>query len=291
MKPRKTGITVAVLALVLSTLACVSPLSSAPTATPQVVTVVVEPTQPPEATAATPTSAQAQASPTPLPPTATSGPLCTIQKRVNFRNGPGTAYNPPLGALDVGAQVAPRGYNPTGVPGGAWVQVLEPGSNQLGWVNADAEFLTCNIDLTTLPSVAVAPPPPPPRPVVSNSQVDGSANGLVGDFIFSPDFLLRVAAHLDGETKDGAGIQEVAFSVEDLSTNKIIYERTERTAGYCIFGGGEPNCNPWPVTNFVITWGDGGSPVVDGVYNIRIAAKGDNNSTGNWNYDLTVDLP
>ncbi|HMN63248.1 MAG TPA: hypothetical protein PJ988_22970 [Anaerolinea sp.] len=217
--------------------------------------------------------------------------MCSIQKVVNFRKGRGTPYNPPLGALDVGAQVAPRGYNPTGVPGGAWVQVLEPGSNQLGWVNADAEFLTCNIALTTLPSVAVAPPPPPPRPVVSNSQVDGSANGLVGDFIYSPDFLLRVAAHIDGETKDGAGIQEVAFSVEDLSTNKIIYQRTERTAGYCIFGGGEPNCNNWPVTNSVITWGDGGPPVVDGVYKIRIEAKGDNNSTGSWRYDLTVDLP
>ena len=50
---------------------------------------------------------------------------------------------------------------------------------------------------------------------MSNSQPDGSANGLIGEFIFSPDFLLRMGVHLDGETQDGKGIQEVAFSVVD----------------------------------------------------------------------------
>ncbi len=296
MNRQTPGIILAVAALGLGALACVTPLSAASTPTPQVITVVVEPTQAPtDVPSPTATNLAPTASSVPTAtqnlPTATTGPQCTILKRVNFRSGPGTAYNPPMGALEAGTLVIPKGYNPTGIPGGAWAQVLDPASNQLGWVSAGADFMTCNIDLASLPQVAVAPPPPPPRPQVSNSQPDGSANGLVGDFIFSPDFLLRMAVHLEGETEDGKGIQEVAFSVEDLATNKIIYERTERTAGYCIFGGGEPDCNPWPQTNYVITWGDGGPPVVDGVYNVRIAATGDGDATGNWNYDLTVDVP
>ncbi len=290
MKSRKPGIILAFCALGLGVLACVSPLSGPSTPLPQVVTVVIPATQPatavPSPTIANPTATLAEAQPSP-----TSGPQCTIQKQVNFRDGPGAAFNPPLGALDVGAVVIPKGFNPTGFPGGAWVEVLEPGSNQLGWIDAGAEFLTCNINVASLPQVAVAPPPPPPRPRVSNSQPDGSQDGLSGDFIFSSDFLLRMAIHLNGESQDGKGIQDVNFSVEDKNTHQVLYTHTEQTAGFCIFAGGEPDCNPWPETNYVITWGEGGPPVVDGVYLVRISANGDGGASGNWHFDLNVDVP
>jgi hypothetical protein len=114
---------------------------------------------------------------------------------------------------------------------------------------------------------------------------------LDGKFTFSADFLLRMAIYLDGETQDGKGIQEVKFTVQDPQTNDTIYEHTEQTTGYCIFAGGEPDCNPWPETNYVVTWGDGGPRVVDGVYSILVEASGDGGATGNWHFDLTVDVP
>ncbi len=287
-------IAVFVFLLASMSLACGLPQgAAAPTQTPVVVTVVVEPSATPAA-AASPTAA---ATPTNAPtatlpgPTATSAPQCTIQKVVNFRRGPGTAYNPPLRAFQAGATVNPQGYNPTGIPGGAWVQVVDPASNQVGWVSAGTEFITCSIDITALPAVAVEPPPPPQRPTVSNSQPDGSANGLTAEFIYSPEFLLRLAVRVDGGSSDGEGVKQVVFTVVDKKTKQQVYERTERNAGYCIFGGGEPNCNPWPVTNYAITWGDGGPAVVDGVYNVRMAAEGNNGESGNWNFDLTVDVP
>ena len=285
------------LLLVLMSIACGLPQSAAaPTQTPQVVTVVVEatpaPTQTGEPTlAATATTAAAAATATQPGPTATTAPQCTVQRTLNFRRGPGTAYNPPLKAFAAGEVVVPQGYNSPGIPGGAWVQVLDPANNQVGWVSAGTDFVVCTIDVTGLPSVAVQPPPPPQRPSVSNSQPDGSADRLIGDFIYSPDFLLRLAVRVEDTDNDGDGIKEVVFTVVDTATDRQIYQRVEGTAGFCIFGGGEPTCNPWPVTNYVITWGDGGPAVVDGVYNVRMAAEGDNDESGNWNFDLTVDVP
>ena len=49
MKSHTMGMFLAALALVLSVLACASPIPAAPTQTAQVITVVVQPTQPPAA--------------------------------------------------------------------------------------------------------------------------------------------------------------------------------------------------------------------------------------------------
>jgi hypothetical protein len=43
---------------------------------------------------------------------------------------------------------------------------------------------------------------------------------------------------------DGAGIQDVTFRIEvDDGSGQIVHERRERNPGYCVFGGGEPDCN------------------------------------------------
>jgi hypothetical protein len=43
---------------------------------------------------------------------------------------------------------------------------------------------------------------------------------------------------------DGAGIQDVTFRIEaDDDSGQIVYEKQEKTPSYCVFGGGEPDCN------------------------------------------------
>jgi hypothetical protein len=233
------------------------------------------------------------ASETPLPPTATSGPLCTVLQALNLRNGPGTAYRPPLQSLPPHTELTPLGYNPVGIPGGTWVQVEDASQNQIGWVSAGGQFVTCNIDLTGLPSVAVAPPPPPPPPSLSNSTPDGNfPDNFVWEAIFSPQFFVRMKVYDNnsGSSKDGAGIKEVSFTVQDANGNTV-YQRTEKNAGFCIFGGGEPDCNPWVIENYMYMWKSNGKPVNSGDYKLAIVVTADSGDQGNWNYSVTLKFP
>jgi hypothetical protein len=298
---RFVSIWFALLLPLLGALACQMPSSSQP---PVVITVVVQPTaRPAEATSTTvpaPSSTAslpitgAEVTATPAPPTATAGPACTVLKTANFRKGPGTAYNPPLRGLEAGTTLIPQGFNPKGFPSGSWVQALDPAANQIGWINLDPALITCNIDLTTLPPVAVAPPPPPPAPVVSNSQVDGTPNGLQGKVHFSPTYLMRMEVYDPNGSKDGDGIKRVTFTISD--DNGTVYQRTEGTAAYCVFGGGEPNCNAWTQANGQYLWKDGGQPVKNGTYNVVIevepkSANGDDSQFGKWFFSITIKLP
>ncbi len=242
------------------------------------------------ATDAVPVTGAANTQP-PAEPSPTAGPQCAILKTINFRKGPGTAYFPPLRALKAGDTVIPQGFNPQGIPSGGWVQALDPAANEVGWLSVDPSLITCNIDLTTLPSVAVAPPPPPPAPVVSNSQVDGEPNGLEGTVHFSPNYLMRMEVRAPDGGKDGDGIKRVTFTISDGSG--VVYQHAEGTAGYCIFGGGEPNCNPWTQANGQFYWGEGGPPVKGGTYNVLIVAEptgadGDQSQFGQWFFDITI---
>jgi hypothetical protein len=151
------------------------------------------------------------------------------------------------------------------------VQVLEPQANEIGWVSADLQFIACNVDVTRLPSVSVQAPPPPPPPRVSNSQPDGTPNGLIAQVILSSSYLMSFQVYEPDGSKDGDGIERVTFTVEREGDK--VYERTEGTAHYCIFGGGEPNCNAWPKQGRVFTWGEGGPAVESGVYNVNIVAE------------------
>ena len=38
---------------------------------------------------------------------------------------------------------------------------------------------------------------------------------------------------------DGSGIRDVTFKITE-ENGSTVHERTERQAGYCVFGGGEP---------------------------------------------------
>jgi hypothetical protein len=158
------------------------------------------------------------------------------------------------------------------------------------------------------PTATEPPPPPPPTSTTAVRQPPNVQNDIPGgacertDHIKTriqedPNFLYRVYA-LDNRvgTYDGDGILSVRFTIFDA--NGQVYFREERTAGYCIFGGGEPNCNVWPSdAQGVFTWGDGGAAVEPGVYGVFIEVESDasdpatESNVCNWNFDMTVTLP
>ena len=234
-----------------------------------------------------------QATAPPAEPTALPGPLCTVLTDLNLRPGPGTAYRPPLRALPAGTQLEPLGFNPQGVPGGPWVQVKEITRNEIGWVSAGGQFVSCNLDLTQLPAVAVAPPLPPPPEVTDSTPEGDIPEEWVWELVFSKDFLLRMKVYdsLTGTTNDGDGIAQVAFTVLDAGGNTV-YQRTEMTAGYCIFGGGEPDCNPWLVEDFTYKWSQGGEAVRSGEYQVNIdVSNADGSTTGHWEVKVDLQFP
>jgi hypothetical protein len=211
---------------------------------------------------------------------------------LNFRPGPGVAYRPPIRALETGTLLVPTGYNPVGVPGGSWVQVQIPPENEVGWVSGGEQFVGCNIDLNTLPEIDVPPPPPPGPPSIDASAPDGTVPpGWVWDDIFDPSFFVRMQVFDQGNggLQDGDGMASVSFQVLN-SDGEQVWERVENTAAYCIFAGGEPNCNPWVIEDFFYTWGEGGPQVEEGLYTLLIIAESYFGESGNWNYEIDIDL-
>jgi hypothetical protein len=235
---------------------------------------------------------------TPPEATATTGPRCTVLQDLNFRTGPGTAYNPPISTFQANMEVIPIAYQPVGIPGGSWVQVENPANQQKGWVSAGSQYVSCNIDLTTLPQVTVAPPPTPIPPRAQTSNQDGTC-GAGGNFdgdgnewdcavAFSGGFPIGFVIYKNGEEVGrGAGIQNVVFRVEQGGSE--VYRRRENDAAYCMFGGDGP-CNLWILENYVYKWESGGTPIEPGRYKVNIDANMDNVSvTLHWNATVTIE--
>ena len=240
---------------------------------------------------------------TPLPtvtaavtPTAPNNPSCTVLQDLNLRSGPGTAYNPPIAVLKGGTEFVPIGFNPQGVPGGPWVQTQVNG--QTGWVSAGQQFVSCNLELATLPRVEVPPPPRGVPPRVGTGAVDGDN---ISSFRFSldynPDYFVRMYVFRSDDPdevfsagKDGRGITSVKFNVSTPNGNRTFYESTERNAGYCIFGGGEPDCNPWAYENGQYKWTAGGDLVEAGNYKLTITVTAGDGEVGQWFIDINIAL-
>lgn len=273
-----------------------------PSLTPEVASVATSapPTAEPTAVSANPTVAQ------PTPETAVS---CTALIGVNLRSGPGLAYDPPVGSIGPNTVARPLAYVPVGRPQGAWLQVEVEGTGQVAWVSAGPQFVSCTVDPASLPPPSTIPPVPPTAtptlapPVAALPpdlrNISGGAGCLDdpdidSDFQTDSRFLLRIFAQLfnppPGESGDGAGIDRVEFFVRESG-----YSHTERTAGYCIFQGGEPSCRDWPRNALgQLTWGNGGAVVVDGDYNIDVSVFPKEEtfiSQCNWTISLTIDVP
>lgn len=263
---------------------------------------------------------------TPIPEQANT-PSCTTLSGLNVRSGPGLVYDPPIAAVGINTTLQPIGFVADGFPGGTWLQVNVVGANLTGWVSADPQFIQCNVDYASLP-VAAAPPTPnlptlsPPTatataqptattiarvpPDLGNVAVGGEnfpADHVIGEVIVNPTFLIRMAVRdskffgTEGD-RDGAGIDHVEFNVADADGFPV-YDHAEETAAFCIFGGGEPTCNPWP-TNAAgqYTWGEGGPIVQSGNYqfNVNVFSKApeadfDFGGVWNWNFNMSVSIP
>jgi hypothetical protein len=246
-------------------------------------------------TTPSPSITSISASPTP------SGPNCTVLQDLNLRNGPGTAYNPPITALKAGTNFVPIGFDPQGVPGGSWVQARVDSINQTGWVSAGEQFVSCNLELASLPQVDVPPPPKGAPPSVGTGAVDGVNIDIFRFSIdYNPDYFVRMYVfRSDDENevfssdKDGRGITSVEFVVTspDGSSEFVEYYRnTESNPGYCIFGGGEPACNPWTYENGQYKWSPGGNPVETGNYQLTITVTAEDGEVGIWFIDINIEL-
>ena len=63
------------------------------------------------------------------------------------------------------------------------------------------------------------------------------------------------ASNPSAGTSDGAGIKNVDLRI--IRNGNVVYDRTEQNAGYCAFGGGEPNCNIWIFADHNNEWPNG----------------------------------
>ena len=231
---------------------------------------------------------------TQAPTIAGSEPSCTVLQDLNLRSGPGTAYRPPIRALPANSVVTPLGFAPQGIPGGSWAYV-QVSAQEKGWVSAGSQFISCNIDLSTLPAVAFGTPPPPPLPK-STQTSDPDGNGFCIDpdsgyqcvGIFSDESLFQFQILQNGvELGENDGVEQVTFAVKQNGDH--VYDITEVNRAYCVFGGNGP-CNPWTVEDGVFKWTPGGTPVEAGEYEMEVFATV-NGETSRWAVTFTLTLP
>jgi hypothetical protein len=195
---------------------------------------------------------------------------------LNLRSGPGTAYRPPIRAFLANTVVTPLGFAPQGIPGGSWAYVEDPATGDEGWVSAGAQYISCNVDLSTLPPVEFGTPPPPPLPN-STQTSDPDGNGFCVDSstgyqcvgTFSDESLFQFQIFRNGVELGEDDVVEVSFAVNQ--NDETVYSIVEVNKSYCVFGGNGP-CNPWVVEDGVYKWTPGGAPVEPGEYEMEIFA-------------------
>jgi hypothetical protein len=254
---------------------------------------------------------------------ATAEPICIVQTAgLNLRSGPGTVFAPPVGSLAASERLKPLAFVARGFPSGQWIEVQA--GTQVGWVSAGQQAVTCNFDPATLPAGNIPPTPAPTAtailptattpPELAIAAVDIPVGGPsdVADLTLKviipaglppsskPDVTSKgIAFHrqvvFQAQTRiksagpqDGAGIREVQFEIDD--SGQAVYTRTERTAGFCAFGGGEPKCTVlipaqsphWPGTSTSIQLAH------DYFAQITVTSK-DGTQYGPWSFTFTID--
>lgn len=167
---------------------------------------------------------------------------------------------------------------------------------------------TQEIQTEAVPSLTVAPSPAPTAaptrryfPSASQSSPGGTcgAGGVVSEItgdvydcaiVFSDDALIQFIILKNGqEVGNEGGVQRVSFSVDQNGNN--IYNITENTAAYCLFGGNGP-CNPWVFEDNIYKWESGGLPVESDIYTVSISPSLDDLTVNLfWSVDITVTLP
>ncbi len=275
----------------------------------------VRPTRRPTATR-TPTR-----TPTPEPE------VCSVQvNRLNLRSGPGVVYDPPIGGIPRNAELIPLSRNAAG----AWIEVEVASNGQRGWVSSAPQYVDCTFEISELPlgiipptpiptptptptatpTVAASPTPTPPAFVIlpgggdpgpfEGDVVAGAGTFSVGSSqpTFRDRIYFRLLVKERGRSSDGDGVDRVEISVRFQPNNgneRQVYSRTERTPGYCSFGGGEPNCDVVRIGRDA-RWPDTDTPIENGNYevNFSVVRDGENSPSANWRVPFVIsnsDLP
>jgi hypothetical protein len=160
------------------------------------------------------------------------------------------------------------------------------------------------------------PPPTRVRVQIAESQVDGddrsdfvrgSSTANQGRVILLPGFeqvdvtdpvvfrdrIVFQVEVFDSRvgTYDGAGIKHVTFRIEpDDGSGQLLYEKREQHAGYCVFGGCEPDCwvlvfaetgNRWPAPF--------DTEVFNGRYHARIDIKPKDGEATQWRWRFEIE--
>jgi hypothetical protein len=173
---------------------------------------------------------------------------------------------------------------------------------------------------TPAPADTDAPPPPPPAPtptpiLIAVLPVDGSDGNRIfrsshveikeGRAIVLPGYsqadvtepmVFRGKVVFQVEvfdpnigSQDGDGIQDVKITIRD--DDKVVHERTEKEAAYCVFGGGEPDCNVWGLADHDYKW-PGGDPIINyRTYNVDIVITPEEGEAEIWRWSFMVELP
>lgn len=120
----------------------------------------------------------------------------------------------------------------------------------------------------------VLPPTPTPRPVTLRARIVQPPPGVQA---ITKQVVFQVEAYDQSVgAKDGAGISSVDMLILD-SKNKVVHKRTENTAAYCAFGGGEPDCTIYVFGQHQNRWPDGSQ--VGDIYTLRAIVRGKSGAT------------
>jgi hypothetical protein len=133
----------------------------------------------------------------------------------------------------------------------------------------------------------------------NNNPVKGGRNvtlpGFVPDEATEPmvyrDRIVFQAEVFDANsgTNDGDGIENVTFSIVDSQGN-LVHERTENNASYCVFGGGEPDCNALSLAEDNPRW-PGGASISSGLHDVSIEINPYAGDNVVWMWSFEIDLP
>lgn len=90
-------------------------------------------------------------------------------------------------------------------------------------------------------------------------------------------------------SRDGDGIANVVMIVRDPDGNEV-YRKRENTAGYCAFGGGEPNCTVYVFAEHDNAWPNG-EPIRDGEnYTLVAEIRAQDGSRTTFERDVELQL-
>ena len=87
---------------------------------------------------------------------------------------------------------------------------------------------------------------------------------------------------------DGDGIENVRFAITD-DRGQQVHFRQENNAGYCVFGGGEPDCNVFVFADSGYRWPDG-EVLFPGSYNVTIDITPTQGEPVSWFWSYGVEL-